>query len=400
MPRDRACPLEPPAQYRGLRISAPLSRAVLWDGSEVWLASRYADVRQLLTEPRASANTSRPGFPFVRAGGSRARQDLMTALPLASLDPPKHGKIRRILLSEFASRKVERRRAVIQTVVDNLIDHMEEHHREAALSDATPVIDLVGGLALSLPSRIIAGILGVPYEDSLFQTDAALASSADPAVVAPAYRRLSVYLDDLIRAKEQDPADDLLSRLVQEHLHTGSMTRAELVANAYQLLSAGHRTTTSMIALGTLLLIQHPDQLARLRSDPGLASSAVEELLRYLTVAQHVTHRVASEDLTIAGQTIRAGEAIIALIASANRDPDAFSAPDAFDIGREHNNHFAFGMGAHFCLGAALARLELQVVFGTLFSRLPEVRLAVSPDELKFEFDGEVFGLAALPVTW
>jgi cytochrome P450 len=212
---------------------------------------------------------------------------------------------------------------------------------------------------------------------------------------------LGDYLGRAVRAKAENPGDDLLSKLVVEHVHTGDLSLDECTAMASLLLEGGFDTTTNMITLGTLALLQHPGQLAELRAsdDPKLLANAVEELLRYINVAHNGRRRVALEDVTIAGQAIRAGEAVICSNDAGNRDPQEFPDPEELDIHRDVRRHLGFSYGTHQCIGQPLARVELQVVYGTLYRRIPTLRLNADPVSLPF-LDGIVYSVLSLPVAW
>jgi hypothetical protein len=301
-----------------------------------------------------------------------------------------------MLTGDFAIRRIEAMRPKIQRIADELIDGMLAR---------TPPVDLVEQFGLALPSRVICELLGVPYQDhAFFQRSSRVllsrTTSAEDAVAAT--QRLRDYLTELIISKEKDPGEDLLSRLVAEQVRTGGLTREELARMGILLLVAGHETTANMISLGTLALLNHPDQLAELRetSDPALIAGAVEEMLRYLTIVHSGRRRVALKDIEIGGQWIRAGEGLILTNDTANRDPGAFADPDQLDIHRNARQHVAFGFGVHQCLGQPLARVELQVVYGTLYRRIPTLRLAVSTDEIPLKHDAAVYGVYELPVAW
>jgi cytochrome P450 len=245
----------------------------------------------------------------------------------------------------------------------------------------------------------------VPYADhDFFQRRARVLVSRDESVerVMAAHGELTEYLEGVIADKLAEPADDLLSRLAAEHVTTGELSRREAALTAVLLLIAGHETTANMIALGTLALLEHPDQLAALRDagDPALIAGAVEELLRYLTIVQSGRRRVALQDIEIEGQTIRAGDGIVLAGEAANRDEDAFSDADRLDVRRDARGHLAFGFGVHACLGQPLARVELQIVYGTLYRRLPGLRLAVPLEQIPFKHDSIVYGVYELPVTF
>jgi hypothetical protein len=248
-------------------------------------------------------------------------------------------------------------------------------------------------------------LLGVPYADhDFFQTRSRVLVLRDQAVerVMAARNELTEYLDRIIASKLAKPADDLLSVLAVEHVATGELSRREAALMAVLLLIAGHETTANMISLGTLALLEHPDQLAELREtdDPALIASAVEELLRYLTIVHSGRRRVALEDIEVDGQAIHAGDGIVLAGEVANRDEDVFAAPDRLDVDRDARGHVAFGFGVHQCLGQSLARLELQVVYGTLYRRIPRLRLAVPIEQIPFKHDSIIYGVYTLPVTW
>jgi hypothetical protein len=296
----------------------------------------------------------------------------------------------------FAIRRVEALRPAIQRIVDERID--------ALLAGPRPV-DLVEAFGLPVPSLVICRLLGVPYADhDFFQSRSRVLVLRDQAVerVMAARNELTEYLDRIIAGKLAKPADDLLSMLAVEHVATGELSRREAALMATLLLIAGHETTANMISLGTLALLEHPDQLAELREtdDPARIASAVEELLRYLTIVHSGRRRVALEDIEVDGQTIHAGDGIVLAGEVANRDEDVFAAPDRLDVDRDARGHVAFGFGVHQCLGQSLARLELQVVYGTLYRRIPSLRLAVPIEQIPFKHDSIIYGVYTLPVTW
>jgi len=391
--RDGRCPFDPPAALRQLQTQAPITRVRLWDGSAPWLVTRYADQRRLLADPRVSADSELSGFPHGAANQSDSEAEGKT---FVNMDGPEHARLRRMVVGSFSVKQMQALRPAVQRIVDGLIDDM--------LRGPQPV-DLVEAFALPVTSMVICQLLGVPYADhGLFQDTTRLIFTRDiaPDVVQSAERTLTDYLDDLIGRKIADPQDDLLSRLASEQIADGALTRRELTSMAILLLSAGHETSVNMISLGVVALLEHPEQLAAVRDaeDPARAEGAVEELLRYLNVAQMGRRRVALADIDVAGHTIRAGEGIVLPSDIANRDPDAFADPDRLDLHRDARRHIAFGFGPHMCLGAPLARVELQVAYSTLFRRIPTLHLAVEVDELSFNHQGLIFGVRELPIAW
>ncbi|WP_405792258.1 cytochrome P450 [Streptomyces sp. NBC_01506] len=391
-PMDRAatCPFDPPPTAVAQQKQAPLTKVRMWDDSTPWLVTGYAEGRALLADPRVSADITLPGYPLqapLQPDGPRASFILM--------DDPEHARLRRMVTAPFAIKRVAALRPAVQGIVDDLIDGM--------LAGPNPV-DLVEAFALPMPSLVICELLGVPYRDHGFFQDNSkiiIKRDVDPQQQIDAFRALLDYLDDLMGKKLAAPADDLLSGLA-ERVRSGELTRDEAAEMGVLLLIAGHETTANMIALGTLALLEHPAQLALLRDsdDPKLVASAVEELLRYLNIVHNGRRRVALEDIDIAGHRVRAGEGLIVANDIGNRDPDAFPEPDRLDIERDARHHVAFGFGIHQCLGQPLARLELQIVYSTLYRRVPTLRLAADIGRIPFKHDGSVYGVYELPVTW
>ncbi|MDT7800808.1 MAG: hypothetical protein QOI78_4241 [Actinomycetota bacterium] len=390
MTRAAGCPFDSPPAVRALQEEAPLTRVKLWDGTTPWLVTRYAEQRALLADPRVSADVSRPGYPSpapLPKGG--------TGISFILMDNPEHARLRRMVTAPFTIRRTEKMRPAVQKIVDDQIDEL--------LAGPNPA-DLVEGFALPVPSLVICELLGVPYADhDFFQDNSKLIIRRDakPEERAAGHQALIGYLDALMGKKLAEPGDDLLSGLATR-VNAGELTRVEAAQMGVLLLIAGHETTANMIALGTLALLEHPDQLKLLREsdDPTLVKSAVEELLRYLNITHNGRRRLALEDIEIAGETVRAGEGLIMANDIANRDPDVFPEGDRLDLNRDAHRHIAFGFGVHQCLGQPLARLELQVVYSTLYRRIPTLALAIEVGKVPFKHDGSVYGVYELPVTW
>ncbi|MFJ9783261.1 cytochrome P450 [Amycolatopsis sp. NPDC101161] len=390
MTRAAGCPFDPPPAARALQAEAPLARVRLWDGSTPWLVTRYAEQRSLLADPRVSADITRPGYPSpapLPKGG--------TGISFILMDNPEHARLRKMVTAPFTIRRTAAMRPAVQQIVGEQIDRL--------LAGPKPV-DLVEAFALPVPSLVICELLGVPYADhDFFQENSKviIRRDAKPEERAAGHQALVGYLDGLMGEKLAAPADDLLSGLAAR-VHAGELTRTEAAQMGVLLLIAGHETTANMIALGTLALLEHPDQLALLREsdDPALVASAVEELLRYLNITHNGRRRVALEDIEVAGETIRAGEGVIMANDVANRDPSVFPDGDRLDVTRDSHRHVAFGFGVHQCLGQPLARLELQVVYSTLYRRIPTLALATDVERIPFKHDGSVYGVYELPVTW
>jgi cytochrome P450 len=382
-------PLLPPDADTGQRVS----RVALPTGSWAWLVTGHEDVRQMLRSPAFSANMNRPGFPLLRPLPELSEQ--ARAGSFIRMDPPDHTLYRRILTPEFMIKNMRRLEPLIAQTVSDALDE---------LGRAGPPADLIGLFALPVPSIVICQLLGVPYADhDFFQQHSRTLLNRGSTVerARQAAHELREYLHRLIVVKQAEgPTDDLLGRLAVERLATGEITSDELVGIALLLLVAGHETTANMIGLSTLVLLRHPEQFTALRDDPTIAGAAVEELLRYLTIVRTGLPRLATEDVEIGGQLIRAGEGAIAMLAAANRDDAVFDRPDEFDIERGSHQHVAFGFGVHQCIGQPLARAELRIALVELVSRFPGLRLAIEPAEIEMRDDSVVFGVQRLPVAW
>ena len=394
MPRAGECPLDPPPGLRTLQAGGPLTRVFLWNGSTPWLVTRHAEQRALLADHRISADPNRDGYPH-QSAGMAGRLDEGHSMFIV-MDDPAHARLRRMVSGEFTVRRIEAMRPAIQRIVDTQLEEMLTGPAAA---------DLVSAFALPVPSLVICQLLGVPYADREFFQSAGrtLVKRDTPAEAAQrAQYELSAFLDQLIERKLAEPGDDLLSRVAAEQVRTGKVTRQELATMGFLLLVAGHETTANMIALGTLALLTHPDQLAVVRDadDPRQIAVAVEELLRYLAVVHSGRRRVALADIEIAGEVIRAGEGVILPNEIADRDASVFPDPDRLDVHRDAAGHMAFAFGVHQCLGQSLARVELQVAYRALFRRVPSLALAVDPARLEFKHDGIVYGVHELPVRW
>ncbi|AHH94848.1 cytochrome P450 [Kutzneria albida] len=391
-PMRRACPYSEPAEYAKLRTDQPVSQVTLATGRRAWIVARYEDVRKLLLDPRVSSDQAKPGFPH----HVHIPEEMLAhlSIPLAGMDAPVHTAQRRMVLPEFTVARMRALRPRIQELVDELVDAM--------LAGERPV-DLVRALATPVPSQVICEMLGVPYADRhIFETvtELILDHNTAPQDRAAADGQLVAHLDKLVTAAEADPGDNLLGRMIVKNRETPVFDHAGMVGLIRILLIAGHETTANMVSLSVFALLDRPDLLAQLREDPDLTPKAVEELMRFFSISDHVTCRVATEDLEIDGVLIRAGEGVIALNGSANHDESVFTDPDEVDFHREARHHVAFGYGIHQCIGQNLARLELEIVLNTLIARLPGLRFAVPPEELSFKYDGVIYGMHSLPVTW
>lgn len=354
------------------------------------MLTRYDDIRALLTNPGVSSDLTKEGFPEPSATVAAARGGQKN---FTRMDPPTHDEHRRMLAPDFKIHHVAELRPYLDDLIDTLLDKMEAH--------GGPV-DLVSTFAQPVPASVICKILDLPDDRDEFFFDRVntwMSLDNPPEVAKQANQDILDYFDELIDERWENPGDDLISRTLENHVKTGAMSKIEFQHMLQLLLVGGFDTTANMISLGTFALLENPDQLAKLKADPSLVQSAVEELLRYLSVAHHVAFRLATDDIEVGGQCIRAGEGVIAPIAAANRDPEVFADPDKLDITRDSRRHLAFGFGLHQCLGQPLARIELQAVFSKLFVRFPNLRLAEDAQGLDFR-NSIIYGVAKLPVVW
>jgi cytochrome P450 len=382
-------PADPPPEVFERLRSCPVAQAELPDGSTAWLVGGHEEVRQVYTDQRFSR--------ALAAASGRVLQgyELSAADSIIAMDAPDHTRLRKLVASAFTARRVEALRPRVAAIVDELIDAFTARPQPA---------DLVTSFSLPLPVRVICELLGVPTTDTeKFRAwSAAMMSDweQDTDEIFSALAELYQYFVDLIADRRSQPRDDLLSALIATRDSGDRLSEQELTNLACTILVAGYETTGQQISLSLLALLDHPAEMARLRADPSLIPGAVEELLRYVAIGVIPLPRVATEDLELGGVTIRAGELVLPLNKVADRDPSAFTEPDRFDVGRAPTGHLGFGSGAHHCLGAALARLELQEGLRGLISRLPGLALATSPADLRFQHGMALYNLRALPITW
>jgi cytochrome P450 len=384
--RAAQCPLAPPIEFESWREESGLQRA-MWNGQPTWIVSRYQDIRAALVDPRLSADTL--------SNLIRPSSEESTPVIFARIDDPEHHRLRRMMTSQFTFRRTEAMRPQIQELVDHYLNKM---------IDAGPPADIVRNFALPVPSLVIALLLGVPLEDlELFQhnTSVGLDVNSTEEQRVQGFAEMYSYIQELVARKAREPGDDMISRLVTDYVATGQLDHDTVAVNGVIMMQAGHETTANMISLGTVALLEHPDVFERLgqTDDPVIIAQAVEELLRYLTIVHAQVDRIAVEDLTIGGQLIRAGDRLLMNLPAGNWDSKFVDSPEKLDIQRNARGHLAFGYGTHQCIGANLARVEMQVAFATLARRLPGLRLAVPPDELRFK-EADIYGMKELPVTW
>ena len=385
--RAAHCPLHPPAEFANWRDEPGLRRA-MYHGQPAWVVSRYQDIRAALLDPRLSADT----IPIaIRPGGEDNKPPVM----FARIDDPEHQRLRRMVTSNFTFRRCEAMRPQIQELVDHYLD---------AMIDKGPPGDLVRDFGLPVPSMVIALLLGVPPDDlPLFQhhTTVGLDTKSSDEEKGQAFGSMYVYIQELVERKEREPGDDMISRLATEYIATGQLDRETAAMTSVIMMQAGHETTANMVSLGTVALLENPEVFERLgqTDDRAVIANIVEELMRYLTIVHSQVDRVATEDLMIAGQLIRAGEPVVMNLPAGNWDTDYVDNPETLDADRNTHGHLGFGYGVHQCIGMNLARVEMQVAFATLARRLPGLRLAVAPDALRFK-ESDIYGMKELPVAW
>jgi cytochrome P450 len=370
-----------------LRAESPVAKVRLASGHDAWLITRHEDCRMVMSDARFSrALTARPDAPSLTPA-------IQAPTMLTSMDPPAHTRVRRLVNKAFTYRAIERARPRVTEIVDGLLDGMAEQDRP---------VDLIRWLAEPLPRTVICELLGLPPGErepldrflDYFGPDT---EQPPPAVVTGAM----AFLGEMIELKRRHPGDDLLSALVEAHEGGDRLTKDELLMTTLLLFAAGQDTTRNQLSNSLVTLFRHPDQMGLLRAKPELAPAAVEELLRYTRITQAGLVRIATADVEVAGVTVRAGEAVIPLAHSANRDAAVFDRPDELDLTRrDAGAHIAFGHGTHFCAGSALARMELQVALGRLLARFPTLAPAVPLEELTWAPGQVLRTLTALPVTW
>jgi cytochrome P450 len=384
--------LDPTLELAEIREAGGVREISLFD-VPTYLVTGYERVKTALADPAHFANRKPPGL-FAQAGESPTPEEYDAAIAgnLLGTDPPEHQRLRRMLTPEFTVRRMKRLEPRIVEIVEQHLDAMER---------AGAPVDLVSSFAMPIPSLVICELLGVPYAD---RDDFERRSSGQLDFSAPIAERQKLaqesraYMMSLVQHARRDPGEDILGMLVRDH--GADVTDNELVGIAGLLLIAGHETTSNMLGLGTIALLQNPDQLAAVRDDPDAVGPAIEELLRYLSVVQHAIPRITTTDVEVDGVVIPAGRLVLLSLPSANRDPDFIDRPDVLDITRGAAGHVAFGHGVHHCLGAPLARMEMRVAFPALLRRFPTLALVRDLGDVEFRQFNLIYGAASLPVTW
>ncbi|MEV0617692.1 cytochrome P450 [Nonomuraea sp. NPDC050404] len=380
---------DPDPELARVREQEGVRRVTGMFGLDIWLVTRYADVREVLGDPVRFSNARQarpPGAPDM----PEEEVARLRAGHLLLFDPPEHTRLRRMLTPEFTMRRMRRLEPRIKEIVAQHLDAMQA---------AGPPVDLVASFALPIPSLVICELLGVPYEDRAgFQER----SSKLLDLSLPLEERLEArtgaraYMSALVERSRAEPGDDLIGMLIREH--GDDLTSDELVGIGSLLLVAGHETTANMLSTGTLALLRHTDQLELLTKEPGRINAAVEELLRWLSIVHSGTLKVTTAEVEVAGVRIPENAIVACALPAANRDPALVPDADRLDIGRGELGHVAFGHGVHHCLGAPLARMEMQIAFPALFERFPGLREAGPP--AGFRSFNLVYGLTSLQVAW
>ncbi|MDQ5827703.1 MAG: cytochrome P450 [Chloroflexota bacterium] len=386
--------------YAHLRAEAPVWRTTLPDRRTAWLVTRYEDVASVLKDDtfakdklNAMDPEQRAKMPWVPSFLKPLERNML------DLDDPDHARLRALVSKAFTPRLIERLRGRIEVLCEELLDAMERK------GERRGQIELVADYALPLPATVIAELLGVPAEDHAkfhrwSNRLVSVSSKRDMLRAMPAALSFVRYLRKLVERRRADPRDDLITALIRAEEAGDKLSKDELLAMAFLLLVAGHETTVNLISSGTLALLEHPEQMKRLRREPPLVKPAVEELLRYTSPVEMATERYAREDVEIEGTTIPRGELVLAVLGSANRDERHFEDPDVLDLARDPNRHLAFGRGGmHHCLGAPLARMEGQIAICAFLRHFPEARLAVAPQSLSWRRGVFLRGLQRLPLV-
>lgn len=389
IPRDK--PPFPPREVADLRRNQPVTKVRLWNGSWAWMLTRYEHIKAAFLDPALSSDISLPGFPAATASAAVGRSIRPN---FVQMDDPRHRRIRNLFLADFMPRAIDLRRHRLQEIVDEQL---------ARLHGAQGPVDLVGEFARPIPIRVVSEILGMDLSESsdvLPSIMVMLESDATAQESTAANGVLIAFLTEKIEARRRQPGDDLISRAAAR-LDEGGVDVDELVGSLKQILAAGADSTASNMSMGIWLLLTHPEQLATLRerNDRGLWDAAVDEIVRFASVTHLGRRRVATKDLVIGGQLIRAGEGVILNEAFANHDESMFESPEVFDVARANaNQHLGFGHGTHHCLGSHLARAELSMSLSSLFSRFPDLRMAIEAADVRFRDDLTLYGLESLQV--
>ena len=403
--------------YAAMREQGPVRRVDLPNGDAIWLVTRYREAVELLKDDERFGNDAASALTEEEYAQlfQQATEDLtpeqqemvmqtdeILRRNLLAIDPPDHSRLRRLVAIPFTPKYIEGLRPRIQEITNSLLDAVQDRANESGRRE----MELIDDFAYPLPLTVISEMLGIPVADrdrfrewSQAAVSFTPADRANPEVTAKLIEFIA-YLRQLVAAKLADPGDDLLSGLVLAEAEGDKLSENELLSMIFVLIVAGHETTVNLIGNGTLALCEHPEQFTRLRENRDLLKPAIEEMLRYYGPVEMTLTRWVRQDTELGGESLRRGEQIVALLASDNHDGDQFPDPEVFDITRTPNRHVAFGTGIHTCLGATLARLEGEVAFGALLSRMPNLALAVAHDEVQWRDGTFLRGLTRLPLSF
>jgi len=387
--------------YTRLRAEAPVWRTILPDRRAAWLVTRYEDVARVLKDDTFAKDKLNAMDPEQQAKTPWVPSFLKPLeRNMLDLDDPDHARLRALVSKAFTPRLIERLRGRIEVLCEELLDAMERKGERRGQTE------LVADYAVPLPATVIAELLGVPAEDHAkfhrwSNRLVSVSSKREMLRTLPAALSFVRYLRKLVERRRVHPQDDLITALIRAEEAGYKLSRDELLAMAFLLLVAGHETTVNLIASGTLALLEHPEQMKRLRrGEPSLTKSAVEELLRYTSPVEMATERYPREDVEIEGTTIPRGELVLAVLGSANRDERHFEDPNVLNLARDPNRHLAFGRGGvHHCLGAPLARMEGQIAISAFLRHFPRARLAVASESLRWRRGVFLRGLQRLPLV-
>ncbi|MDX1614623.1 MAG: cytochrome P450 [Candidatus Promineifilaceae bacterium] len=383
--------------YASMRSNDPVFCQPGLDGETlIWFVSRYDEVVAALKDDHRFARDPRLALPSGQVNNPLGSLADLINNHMLNRDGEEHRRLRNLVSQAFTPRQVAELRPRIQTIADDLLDRVADRGQ----------MDLIDDYAFPLPITVIAELLGIPVADrNKFRiwSDAFVTPDLSPGATER-FGALALefvgYLRELFEARRVAPQDDLISGLLQAEEAGDQLSEGELFSTVVLLIIAGHETTVGLIGNSSLALLQHPDELARLKAEPELMATAVEELLRYDPPVERALNRWTTEEVELGGRRIPAGQPVILILGAANRDEQQFDDPDDLDIERRPNPHVAFGRGAHYCLGAPLARLEGEIALNTLWRRLPNLRLAIDPGELQWRSSPTMRGVTALPVVW
>jgi len=385
--------------FERFRAERPVHEIVMPHGVKVWMVTRYDDVRALLMDPRISKDGHRMNEMSARHSGVSVENDELAGggfdddltAHMANTDPPRHTRLRTLVSKAFTARRMEGLGPRIEQVTDELLDAMADQ----------PEVDLISAFAMPLPITIIFDLMGVPQQDrEVFRRWATtlVGTGHDPDEVAEASRQVVDYANALIDAKRADPGDDLVSALVRVRDGGDRLSQSELVAMIFLLVIAGSEAPMNQLGNAVVSLLTHPDELAKLRADLSLMPEAVEELMRFDGAVGTSSFRFTVADIPVGDVVIPAGEIVVLSLSSANRDSARFAEADGLDVHRHPVGGLAFGHGIHYCIGAPLAKLTMEIGLSRLITRYPDLRLAVDPQQLQWKNSTLMHGLAALPV--